>query len=307
MVHRINAVPVLDAAGAPLGMVSEGDLLGRGEDDRLAGREWWLALLAEPGEGTTSIPATAAACKVEEVMHAPVLTVVADAPLAEVAELLRAHAIKRLPVMQDGRMVGIVSRADLMRVAAGMRLPAAAEARTRSFAQFIMSLVGDPAHLAPAPGATPGLPQAGPRAPAAVAATNFRGLVEAFRHGRADATEHARRAAELDRPRQVTTLLRAHLDAELWQALLDHAHTAAEHGAKEFLLLRFPSGLCGDGGRKIGLSEAGWDTTLRGEAAELYDRWERALKPGGVGLEARILDYPGGKPGDVGLFLIWGG
>jgi len=302
--HRISAVPVLDAAGAPLGMVSEGDLLGRAADDRLAGHEWWLALLTEPGAAATPVPATAAARKVEDVMHAPVLTVAADAPLAEVAEMLRAHAIKRLPVMQDGRVVGIVSRADLMRVVAGMRLPVAAPARNQGFAQFVMSMVGDPAHLMPALATTPTLPPTD--APAPVAATNFRSLVDAFQHERADAVEHARWAVELDRQRQVTTLLRAHLDAELWQALLDHARTAAEHGAKEFLLLRFPSGLCSDGGRKIGVAEAGWETTLRGEAAELYDRWERTLKPGGFGLEARILDYPGGKPGDVGLVLLWG-
>ena len=302
--HRISAVPVLDAAGAPLGMVSEGDLLGRAADDRLAGHEWWLALLTEPGAAATSVPATAAARKVEDVMHAPVLTVAADAPLAEVAEMLRAHAIKRLPVMQEGRVVGIVSRADLMCVVAGMRLPVAAPARNQGFAQFVMSMVGDPAHLMPALATTPTLPPTD--APAPVAATNFRSLVDAFQHERADAVEHARWAVELDRQRQVTTLLRAHLDAELWQALLDHARTAAEHGAKEFLLLRFPSGLCSDGGRKIGVAEAGWETTLRGEAAELYDRWERTLKPGGFGLEARILDYPGGKPGDVGLVLLWG-
>ncbi len=302
--HRISAVPVLDAAGAPIGMVSEGDLLGRRADDRLAGREWWLELLAEPDHAARASPPTAAMRTVEEVMHAPVLTVAADAPVAEVAEILREHAIKRLPVMKDGRVVGIVSRADLMRVVAGMTLPPPVATRTGGFARFIMNLVGDPAHLMPAPGSTPTLPRADPPAP--VAATNFRRLVEAFRHGRADATEHAHQALELERQRQVTALLRAHLDAELWLVLLEHARTAAEHGEKEFLLLRFPSGLCSDGGRKIGVAEAGWETTLRGEAAELYDRWERALRPGGFGLEARIMDYPGGKPGDVGLFLVWG-
>ena len=300
--HRISAVPVLDPAGAPLGMVSEGDLLGRAEEDRLAGRDWWLSLLAEPG--AAAVPAAAAARTVEDVMHAPVLTVAPDTPLAEVAALLRAHAIKRLPVVQDGRVVGIVSRADLVRVVAGMQPPPPATPRAGGFAQFIMSLVGDPAHLAAPSGTATSPPQAG--APAAVSATDFRGLVDAFRHGRADATEQTRQAAALERQREITRLLRAHLDDELWQALLDHARTVAQHGEKEFLLLRFPSGLCSDGGRKIGVAEAGWETTLRGEAAELYDRWERTLKPGGFGLEARILDYPGGKPGDVGLFLVWG-
>lgn len=299
--HRISAVPVLDAAGAPLGMVSEGDLLGRAEGDRLAGRDWWLSLMAEPG---SAVPATAATRTVEEVMHAPVLTIAPDTPLSEVAALLRAHMIKRLPVMQDGRVVGIVSRADLVRVVAGMRLPPPAPPRAGGFAQFIMSLVGDPAHLEPAPTIAPVAPQAG--ASAAVSAASFQSLVEAFRQGRADATEQTRQVAALERQRQVTRLLRAHLDAELWEAQLAQARTLAEHGAKEFLLLRFPSELCSDGGRKIGVAEAGWEAMLRGEAAEIYDRWERTLKPAGFGLEARILDYPGGKPGDVGLFLVWG-
>jgi hypothetical protein len=43
---------------------------------------------------------------------------------------------------------------------------------------------------------------------------------------------------------------------------------------------------------------------LRGEAAELYLRWERDLKPLGFGLSARVLDFPGGKPGDIGLFMV---
>jgi hypothetical protein len=44
---------------------------------------------------------------------------------------------------------------------------------------------------------------------------------------------------------------------------------------------------------------------LRGEAAEIYLRWERDLKLGGFHLAARVLDFPGGFPGDIGLFLVW--
>jgi hypothetical protein len=52
--------------------------------------------------------------------------------------------------------------------------------------------------------------------------------------------------------------------------------------------------------------EPRWPGTLRGEAAEIYLRWERDLKPHGFHLTARVLDFPGGIPGDIGLFLVWG-
>ena len=71
------------------------------------------------------------------------------------------------------------------------------------------------------------------------------------------------------------------------------------------MLLRFPSAVCSDGGRAINVTEADWPTTLRGEAAETYLRWERDLKPRGFHLTARVLDFPGGVPGDIGLLLVW--
>jgi len=78
-------------------------------------------------------------------------------------------------------------------------------------------------------------------------------------------------------------------------------------GETEFLLLRFPSQLCSDSGRAINVPDPDWPETLRGEAAEMYLRWERDLRPRGFHLTARVIDYPGGMPGDVGLYLVWGG
>ena len=71
-------------------------------------------------------------------------------------------------------------------------------------------------------------------------------------------------------------------------------------------MLRFPSQLCRDGGRLINIADAGWPATLRGEAAELFLRWEQELKPAGFRLSARVLEFPGGKPGDIGLYVVWG-
>ena len=87
---------------------------------------------------------------------------------------------------------------------------------------------------------------------------------------------------------------------------MHNARQAAENGQKEFMLLRFPSQLCSDEGRAINAVEPNWASTLRGEAAEIYLRWERDLKPRGFRLSARVLDFPGGIPGDIGLFLAWG-
>ena len=107
-----NHIPILDYTGAPIGMVSEGDLIGR----RNAQREWWLALLAE-GESLRSDflsglrrPERVAI----EIMSKPVVTVGEDTDAAEIARLLTTYRIKRVPVVRDGRVVGIVSRENLL-------------------------------------------------------------------------------------------------------------------------------------------------------------------------------------------------
>ncbi len=115
--NHFSAVPVVDEHGFPIGMVSEGDLIGRGEVDRAARREWWLTALAE---GETLSPdflasLRAPAHRAKAVMSAPVITVREDTEMTEIARLLTAHRIKRVPVLRDGRIVGIVSRADLVR------------------------------------------------------------------------------------------------------------------------------------------------------------------------------------------------
>jgi CBS domain-containing protein len=114
--HRISAVPVVNEAGSPLGVVSEGDLIGRDEAEREARLDWWLILLAE---GEALNPEFLASVRSSErrardVMTAPVVTVGEEAEIDEVARLLTAHRIKRVPVLRDGRIVGIVSRADLV-------------------------------------------------------------------------------------------------------------------------------------------------------------------------------------------------
>jgi CBS domain-containing protein len=122
--HRISAVPVIDEAGSPLGMVSEGDLIGRDEAGREARLDWWLTLLAE---GETLNPEFLASIhsperRARDVMTAPLVTIDEETEIDEIARLLTAHRIKRVPVLRDGRIVGIVSRADLVRVLAERKM-----------------------------------------------------------------------------------------------------------------------------------------------------------------------------------------
>ena len=81
--------------------------------------------------------------------------------------------------------------------------------------------------------------------------------------------------------------------------------SAAERGEREVMAMRFPSAFCSDGGRAINNYEAGWPATLTGFAKRGYEFWQKELEPQGFKLRAQILDYPGGVPGDVGIYLRW--
>lgn len=119
--RRISAVPVVDDEDRVLGVVSEGDLVRRAElgTDR---RSWWLDLFTSDrslaGDYVKTHGRTA-----RDVMTKPAVTVAEDVDLAEIARLLETKRIKRVPVVRDGKLVGIVSRADIVRalVAVGPR------------------------------------------------------------------------------------------------------------------------------------------------------------------------------------------
>jgi CBS domain-containing protein len=291
-----------------VGMVSEGDLIGRSDAEREARQDWWLAMLAE---GEQLSPDFVASLRrdgrtARDVMSAPVISVGESAELAEIAALLSQYRVKRVPVVRDGRPVGIVSRADLLRAISGGI--AAARPSERPHGQVAAALAtldrrffGGHAEAAAARPA---------QAPAAegdgLSVADFRSLVTGFERQRAETAGAARRAAAERRSADVKELIDAHVRDDNWNALVHRARDAAERGEREFMLLRFPSDLCADGGRAINSSLPEWPTTLRGEAAELYVRWESGLKPRGFHLVARVLDFPGGKPGDIGLFLGWG-
>jgi hypothetical protein len=80
---------------------------------------------------------------------------------------------------------------------------------------------------------------------------------------------------------------------------------AAERGEREVLAVQFPSSYCKDNGRAINNLEPDWPQSLDGFARNAYDFFDKELRPQGYKLRAQVLDYPGGKPGDIGIFLSW--
>jgi CBS domain-containing protein len=118
--RRISAVPVVDGEGRILGIVSEGDLIRRPEIGASPRRSWWLALLGDVEEGAAEYVKTHGG-RARDVMTAKVITVAEDAPLGEIARLLEERRIKRVPVVRRGKLVGIVSRADLLRALASAK------------------------------------------------------------------------------------------------------------------------------------------------------------------------------------------
>ena len=80
---------------------------------------------------------------------------------------------------------------------------------------------------------------------------------------------------------------------------------AVANGLTEVQVYRFPNTLCTDHGRAINQQEAGWEATLTGVPKEIYEFWDRQLRPLGYKLKVQIIDFPGGMPGDVGITLKW--
>jgi CBS domain-containing protein len=116
--RRLSALPVVDRDDHLLGEISEGDLVRAAETGREDGRAWWLTLLtssrAELREGLLHGGQT-----VGDVMSKDVLMVPEGEQLARLIELLARPRVKRLTVVRDGRLIGVVSRVDLLRHLAG--------------------------------------------------------------------------------------------------------------------------------------------------------------------------------------------
>lgn len=110
--RRISGVPVVDRSGRLVGIVTEGDLMRRAELIT-ARRPWWLALDSDPEERAQAY-VKAHGLKVRDVMTTDVVTIDEHQPLDAIAMIFEERGIKRAPVVRDGKLVGIVSRANLL-------------------------------------------------------------------------------------------------------------------------------------------------------------------------------------------------
>jgi len=113
--NRISGLPVLDEAGHLAGILTEGDLLRRAETETAASRVGWFGVFFAPGRLAGEYVQTHSR-RVQDVMTQEVVTVVEDTPVAEITEMMRNRRIKRLPVLRDDAVIGIVSRSDMLRV-----------------------------------------------------------------------------------------------------------------------------------------------------------------------------------------------
>jgi len=132
--NRISGLPVVDGRGQLVGMVTEGDFLRRGELGTQRQRPRWLEFLLGPGRLAAEYVQSSGQ-KVAEIMTPEPKTITPETSLDEVVRLMERHRIKRLPVVQDGKLVGIVSRANLLHalasVAREVKAPAGDDATIR--------------------------------------------------------------------------------------------------------------------------------------------------------------------------------
>ncbi len=111
---KISGLPVVDEDGVVLGIVSEADFLVKEQGIEAVRRRRLARIIGESRESRSQL-AKIGALTAGEAMTAPAVTISADSRIAQAAAAMTSHGVKRLPVLEDGRLVGIVTRADLVR------------------------------------------------------------------------------------------------------------------------------------------------------------------------------------------------
>lgn len=119
-----------------------------------------------------------------------------------------------------------------------------------------------------------------------------------------EALEKKRKADEAQHEMREAFMARE-IHPEVFNRLSRVVKAAAERGEREVLVLRFSSEFCTDGGRAINSFDPDWPGTLTGFAKRAHEFWEKELAPQGYKVRAQIMDFPGGVPGDAGIFLRW--
>jgi len=144
-----------------------------------------------------------------------------------------------------------------------------------------------------------------PAEPTLLSVDDIHNLVEEQKREAAAAEQKREQELAEEKKHQEEAFLAQKLTPEFVNTLMLRVRQAAVSGAREIMIGQFPSEWCTDGGRAINAPEDTWPETLQGFAREFYEFWERDLKPRGFRLSVKIIDFPGGMPGDVGAFLSW--
>ena len=113
--HRIGGLPVVDASGRMIGVFSESDLLG--EESKVEDGSPWLRMMVGP-DGEPAEPIRLDARKVGDTMTRELITIASGASIAQACRLMHEHRLRRLPVVESGKLVGMIARADLVRAVA---------------------------------------------------------------------------------------------------------------------------------------------------------------------------------------------
>ena len=114
-----------------------------------------------------------------------------------------------------------------------------------------------------------------------------------------------KRKVDDDRQHLREAFMAQDIHSQVFERVSRVVQSAAERGESEVLAMRFPSEYCTDGGRAINNFEPNWPETLTGFAKRGHEFFRNELEPKGYKVRAQILDFPGGVPGDVGIFLRW--
>jgi hypothetical protein len=111
------------------------------------------------------------------------------------------------------------------------------------------------------------------------------------------------------RERQLRELREAFMERDIHPEVMDRLNKviriAAEQGRKEVQVITFPASFCSDGGRRINNMLPDWPDSLEGFARRAYDFYQKELRPLGYKLNAQVIDFPGGVPGEIAFVLKW--
>ncbi|MGJ0393805.1 MAG: CBS domain-containing protein [Methylocystis sp.] len=220
-----------------------------------------------------------------DVMTAPAISIPSGAKLSDIAKLMQEHHLKRAPVVDGHKIVGVLLRREVLNALSDKKRG--------------LDVLDQPKPII-------STARRQPEACDIATAEEFRELVAT--HERQLETDlAARHRARLElREQRIKELAAQRLSEGQWREMVSQARRGASAGMTEHMLIRFPSQLCVDGGRAINAPDPHWAETLRGEPADVFKRWRNELQPRGFKIAAQIIDFPEGLPGDAALFLIWG-